>query len=236
MRQISQMVDILIGAVEPIIFEFQSSRVTIRWLILCISWTSWELLVLFCMNLVLVWSPDVPQRKPTYSTSTGSLLLDVGDRCFQSGHLDGAGHFSNRDLRLENVKTWNKDEHRDVTAWHRYLDNSWDIITLIWRISIQNPNFVDKMFEVYVRFSSIEGMVMQLLASSKLVEVDQSVKDDRTLQNEWLRGRERWVLSFTAFNHFFREDRMLFQGAQKLFGTASRFKKNSRTLHCYHVN
>ena len=32
---------------------------------------------------------------------TGSLLLDAGDPCFQSGHLDGAGHFSNRHLRLD---------------------------------------------------------------------------------------------------------------------------------------
>ena len=31
----------------------------------------------------------------------GSLLLDAGDPCFQSGHLDGAGHFSNRHLRLD---------------------------------------------------------------------------------------------------------------------------------------
>lgn len=54
---------------------------------------------------------------------------------------------------------------------------------------------------------------MQLLAGSKLLEVDQSVKD-------WDRN-----LALTCWKMLaMQEDRMLFQGAQKLFGMASRLK------------
>ncbi len=47
----------------------------------------------------------------------------------------------------------------------------------------------------------MEGMVMQLLAGSKLLDVDQSVKD-RALQNEWLRRRVfAGCFAFTDFQH-----------------------------------
>ena len=82
------------------------------------------------------------------------------------------------------------------------------------------------MFEVYFSFP-MEGMVMQLLAGSKLLEVDQSVKDPSFAERE--SRRNAWC---SGFDHFCQEDRMLFQGAQKLFGMASGFKnwENSTLL------
>ena len=82
---------------------------------------------------------------------TGSLLLDAGDPCFQSGHLDGAGHFSNRHLRLDKTSRDGTKEHtRTQISWQFYtiLDISWlwfDVRFKIW-------TFVEKMFEVYFLF------------------------------------------------------------------------------------
>lgn len=124
----------------------------------------------------------------------------------------------------QDFKRWNKGTYTDTDIL-TILYNSWHIMTLIWR-SIQNLNFVEKMFEVYFLFP-MEGMVMQLLAGSKLLEVDQSVKDLSFAERE--SRRNTWC---SAFDHFCQEDRMLFQGAQKLFGMASGFKnwENSTLL------